>query len=330
MIYLPYKVGIFFMKHNKMALKKINLKNNTYRRTISIFLSCVIVLLALLITPSINIFGNKGGSKVLAYVYDGESHEAPPAKDSGYVIDEVRCTNAKGAWNNDSWEIVVYEIEGNFTCNLKFKLLHPYHSLIIDPNGGTYEDSPGPQEYNIQETYTFDVFDPTRKGHTFEGWEVTGRQSKIEDKIFTMGREDSTLTAKWQINDYDYITYHMQQGIGGEYLLKDVDTASAPYNSEVSPEVRTYTGFTSPSRKTIIITVEDNEINYQYTRNKYNLTITPGTGVTYNGTTSMSLYFEETTELDIPIKTGYNFKGWNYTSGTVTDNILKWVQIMQH
>jgi len=380
------------MKRNtRKVVKKINLKNNAYRKKISIFFACLVLLVGVLITSSIIIFSSKEENKTyIAYVYDGEEHDAPPAKDDGYVIDEVKCENAKGAWNNDTWELLLMEMEGNFSCNLRFKLLYPYYKLSINPNGGSYRESPGTYEVYVLERFTYNVGEPTRKGYTFDGWEVTGKNSNITDSTFKMGSEntelkakwkintynveimgsdlcdgirqvdydtetelcsptkegytftgwevtsgriegnsfivddsDAIITAKWQINNYDYIVYHMQQAINGSYVLKDVDTHSSPYNTEVNPEVRTYTGFTSPTRKTVLITTRDNEVNYRYTRNKYTLTITPGSGVTYSGQTSMQLYFEETTELAIPTKTGYNFSGWSATSGTVTDNIFK-------
>ena len=373
--------------------KKINLKRkNTYRKKVSIFLLCIVVLLGIIITSSVLIFSKNDNTKAtyIAYVYDGETHDAPPAKGEGYVIDEVKCEKTKGAWNNDTWELVLAEMEGNFSCSLKFKMMYPYYKLSVNPNGGSYNESPGTYEVYVLQGFTFNVKEPTRVGYTFDGWEVIGKESSIKDQVFKMGKEntelkakwkvntyaveimgsvlcdglrqvdyqtatelctpekegytftgweitsgrlegnnfivdaqDAIITAKWQINNYDYITYHMQQAINGSYVLKDVDVTNATYNTEVSPEVRTYTGFTSPARKTIRITVRDNEINYRYTRNKYTLTITPGTGVTYSGSTSMQLYFEETTELAIPVKTGYNFTGWTKTSGEVTDNIFK-------
>lgn len=382
------------MKNISKAIKKmcLNYNNKTYNKKIGLFLLFIIILISIVTITGINIFADKENSdaKLLAYFYDGENHSTPPSKDSGYVIDEVKCDKAVGTWDSKEYKAIFTDITGKFSCTFSFKPLHPYHKLQIDPNGGTYIESPGVYELHILEGFSYDIVDPSRKGHTFDGWQITGDNSYILGKSFSMGTEDTTIkarwnintynveiknsdlcdgtypvkynnsidlctptrvgytfagwditsgmldgdkfivddsdatiTAKWQINNYDYIVYHMQQAIHGDYILKDVDTYSSEYNSEVSPETRNYEGFTSPSRKTILITTRDNEVNYQYTRNKYTLTINSGTGVTYNGQTSKELYYEETTELSIPSKTGYNFMGWDKTSGEVYDNTFK-------
>lgn len=373
-------------------MRKKVIKNNSYKKNIRILLSCIIVLIVSLICSVIfnNRFTSHNNYKVFAYVYDGEKHDAPPEKDNGYVIDEVSCDKAKGAWNNEKWELTLTEMSGNFHCSLKFKLLHPYHKLLINPNGGTYDESTGIQEKNIQETYVNELSVPTRKGHTFKGWEVSGKDSSINGKTFVMGTEntevkatwevntynveikdtftcddnkqvkynnlvnlctpirdgytftgwditsgtidgnsfivddkDATITAKWQINNYDYIVYHKQQSIHGDYVLKESDTFNAEFNSEVSPEVKNYDGFTSPSQKTITIASSNNEVNYEYTRNKYNLSLVIANDVSYSGSKSMQLFFEETTTLSVPKRTGYNFKGWDKTSGEIVDNTFK-------
>ena len=354
-----------------------------------IILSLIVITILIVIFSSYSIFKDKEKTEaILAYFYDGENHNTLPKKDDGYVIDEMKCSKAVGTWDNNKWEAKINDIEGKFECNLSFKILNPYHKLTINPNGGTYNDSPGKYELYVMEGFNYEIFEPTRKGYTFKGWQMTGNNSYIRGRTLTMGLEDTEIkarwqintynveikdsdlcdgeypvdyntaldlcvptktgytfagwditsgmldgnsfivddkdavvTAKWQINNYDYVVYHMQQGLNGDYVLKDIDTYSAEYQSEVSPETRTYTGFTSPNRKTIEIAIRDNEVNYQYTRNKYSLSIDPNNGE-YSGSRNMQLYYEEQTELSIPTRVGYNFRGWDKTSGDVTDSIF--------
>ena len=55
---------------------------------------------------------------------------------------------------------------------------------------------------------TVEVEDPEREGYTFTGWTLEGENSKLNDKTFTMGTKDSTLTATWVANTYTYIVKH--------------------------------------------------------------------------------------------------------------------------
>lgn len=92
------------MRQNNKAVKKINLrKNSTYRRKVSIFFACLVVLIGVIVTTGIMLFSNKADinkPKMLAYFYDGVQHDAPPSKDSGYEIDVVHCDKAIGEWYN--------------------------------------------------------------------------------------------------------------------------------------------------------------------------------------------------------------------------------------
>ncbi len=75
-------------------------------------------------------------------------------------------------------------------------------NLIVNPNQGTWNDSTGEQEFSMEYAEEKEIPDPTREGYTFMGWELTGKVSKIENKIFKMGIEDSSLTATWDANGY--------------------------------------------------------------------------------------------------------------------------------
>lgn len=272
-----------------------------------------------------------------------------------------------------------------------------YYGLTINPNGGTWNDYLGPQTYQLRFKETMNIEDPTRTGYSFNGWEVKGLGSQIENSIFKMGFYETTLNAKWtpnkykvkiendgtveekeveyqqsiqietptkeghtftgwnvtggtfenntvtisepndvtlvatwKINDYKYLVYHNQMNKDGEnYTLVEADTeeGEATYNTQISPEVKTYTGFTSPAQKTHTIKAETvyppalNRIDYNYTRNRFTLTINT-VGGTYPESTTIPLYYEETKTIEIPTKYGYNFTNWTGVSGNLVDNIF--------
>ena len=377
------------IKNYKKQSLKINLKrSNTYKKKISIFLMCIILVLGIIITTGVLLFGSKEDitkPKILAYVYDGVSHEAPPKKDAGYVIDVVNCDKAVGEWDNEKWTITLKEIEGKTTCILNFKEKIPSHTLEIDPNGGTYNQRTGITSITLKEGSTYELVNPTRKGYTFLEWEKTSETASINNNIFKMGEDNSKLTAKWsinsyevqirgtnacdrvetvnynarvslcevekegytfigwqttsgeidgnelivsdsnatiepkwQINNYDLIVYHKQEALNGTYTIVDTENISEEYNTEISPNTKTYEGFTSPTRKSIRIGTENNILNYEYRRNTYQLTINPQGGTT-STLLNQELKYKQSIQIQSPIKKGYNFLGWTKTSGTLQD-----------
>ena len=354
------------------------------KRKITI-ISMIIITLTIVIFSGVSIFSNndKSANKTLAYFYDGEGHSNPPSKDS-YEVDVVNCNKAVGNWSNKDWTITLSDIEGKAECIVSFKKKLSVFNLKIDPNGGTYKESTGIQSVDIKETNNYQLDTPTRKGYTFAGWEIDNESSKVNGNTFTMGQEntkitakweinkytitisgtnecdkevevnygeyvdlctpskdgytfigwnvetednkykvedkDVTITPKWQVNNYNYIVYHKKQGINGGYEVVDTQTGNATFNTSVSPNTKEYSGFTSPQKKTITISnnTNTNVINYEYTRNKYTLTINPNGGTT--STQNQEVYYEGKVNVVSPTKPGYTFTSWS--GATLQDTTL--------
>ncbi len=92
------------------------------------------------------------------------------------------------------------------TFRTKFSLEDPrqyiYYNLAVDPNGGTWKEFISTQNYKLRFRETMSIDNPTRVGHTIDGWEVRGVASSIENETFQMGMYDTKLIAKWNINKY--------------------------------------------------------------------------------------------------------------------------------
>ena len=90
-------------------------------------------------------------------------------------------------------------------------------------------------------------------------------------------------------------------------------------DSDITPAVNTYEGFTSPvSATTITIKADanDNVVNYYYTRNTYTVTWNLGIGSADGQSyTTGTVYYGATVKAPIPAKTGYTFT-WNDTPVT--------------
>ncbi len=198
------------------------------------------------------------------------------------------------------------------------------YNLRIDPNGGSYT---GDLTKSVEYGSSVSVVDPTREGYTFTGWDVSG--GTLGGTTYTMSEaKDATLTATWQINNYKYIAYHNKMninGVGYTRVEADTDEGESEYNSTVTPEVKTYTGFDSPSQESITIKHEEvyppvlNKVEYNYDRHQHTLTIEPNGG-TYIGQTTSTIYYEASVTLTPPTKTGYNFANWTASTGTINGN----------
>ena len=258
--------------------------------------------------------------------------ERSTLKDSSTAMltNKVRMMSTKVAETSNGSKTLVMGIE---ETKVTATWRQNNYDLTINPNGGSYNGSTGTKTSSVTYGTDVDIPDPVREGYTFTGWTVSSDKASLNGKKLTMGLEDCTLTANWAINSYPWIAYHNKMNVTGSgYTLVSADTkeGEADFGSKVTPNVNTYTGFTSPSTKTITIVVDTkpstkNVVNYNYDRNKYTLTINPNGG-TYNESTSStttSEYFETVKTIKSPTKTGYTFKNWTKTgNSTLTDTTL--------
>ncbi len=73
------------------------------------------------------------------------------------------------------------------------------HTATFVLDGGTWN---GTSPQTLKEGQTLFVNDPVKSNYLFTGWTIVGNDSDINDQIFTMGVEDTILTANWEIVGY--------------------------------------------------------------------------------------------------------------------------------
>ena len=117
--------------------------------------------------------------------------------------------------------------------------------------------------------------DPTREGYTFNGW--------IPAVPSVMPASDRECVAQWIANtNTAYTVKHWQQNLeNNEYTLFETQNLTGTTDTEVTPAVKNYTGFTAPSTQTKTIAADGSmEIAYHYTRKTYTITWVDGNGTT--------------------------------------------------
>jgi len=146
--------------------------------------------------------------------------------------------------------------------------------------------------------------DPIRSGYTFAGWDAT--------LPGTMPARNISLTAKWTANEYSYTVVHRTENLDGSFTVAETETLTGKMDQQVSPDYKSYPGFTSPSAKTTItIGVGENVVTYDYKRNQYVLTWDFGGGIADGDYTSGYVKFGE--EIVVPKLTRdhYQFRSWS-------------------
>lgn len=250
-----------------------------------------------------------------------------------------------------------------------FYIVKDNFTYTLDCNGGTArkgnEDkgSYTVERLGISSINTDSIVEPHRQGYTFTGWKVTGGTGKQKDKVYSTDTlksmmsdgkywsslfENATFTAQWKANpDTAYKVEHYKQKVDSTYPSTPDETESktGTTGSEVTPPVKTYTGFTSPSAQKVTIAADGSTVvKYYYKRNYYSLTFDWDIGVsgvtghnndendigidknkqyfyTYGKTEPSFIFFNNGYEFDyVEEKTpGHEQNHWS-NDGTGTDN----------
>ena len=165
---------------------------------------------------------------------------------------------------------------------------------------------------------------PVKQGYTFEGWYLNLNDSQPFN-FDTEVTSDMKLIAKWSSANTKYIVNHYKMDLDGStYSMFETENKLGLTDTSVTPEVKTYDGFTSPITQTVNISADGSTlVNYYYTRNKYNITLTYNTGIS-EVSGSGEYYYEEEVPINATLLAGYSFDYWITDDGTrYTDNESK-------
>lgn len=147
---------------------------------------------------------------------------------------------------------------------------------------------------------------PTRVGYTFGGWYFGN--ALCNDGVWKHA-DNITLTAHWVARtDVAFKVNHYLQNLGEGYTLKETDDLYGTADSNITPAVKVYSGFTSPEVKEVTILADGTlVVDYYYTRNRYTVNLVANNGKNVD---SVSHLFESIITLPTPQRDGYTFGGW--------------------
>ena len=182
------------------------------------------------------------------------------------------------------------------------------YTVSFDSNGGSAVNA-------ITQNYGTQVAkptDPTKTGHTFDGWYSDSGLTTAVTWPYTMGASDVTFYAKWTVNNYN-ITFDANGGTGG------TGPTSMAYGSALSAPTVTRTGYTfSHWSPTVPATVPAQDTTYtaQWTANQYTISFNSNGGSAVGSITQA--YGTDVSKPADPTKLDYAFDGWYSDAGLTT------------
>ena len=159
-------------------------------------------------------------------------------------------------------------------------------------------------------------------------YEVTGninvtynQYSEKTDTIYAIAYDGtnysgaSTATISKITKTVNYKVNHYQMNVTGTgYTLKETISGSAGY--PITPNTKSYAGFTSPTKQTVTVSEDGTTtVNYYYTRNQYTVVLNKGTGIA-SVSGAGTYYYGASVNVGYTATAGYHFTSWTGTYST--------------
>ena len=231
-----------------------------------------------------------------------------------------------------------YAVGASYTTNAALTLYAQWkidtYTISYTLNGGSVATA-NPTSYNVT-TAAFTLNNPTKTGYTFAGWTGTGLSAATKTVTVAKGSTGNrSYTATWTANSgTKYVVNHYQMNVNGSgYTLKETENKTGTTASSVTVAnlKKTYIGFTFEGGKgattatatkpstldttTTVLADGTRVINLYYSRNKYALTLSKGTGISAV-TGAGTYYYGQSVTIDATASTGYTWSKWSDNNTT--------------
>lgn len=177
------------------------------------------------------------------------------------------------------------------------------YTVLYDANGGNASHTGDTATYDSD----FTLATIKRDGYTFLGW--YDGNTLYESGTWSTA-SNVILVARWSANtDTKYIVNHHKQNIDDSgYTIDITENLKGTSDTIVTPAVKSFDGFTSPSAKTVTVLPDGSlVVNYYYTRNSYTITFVTNGG---SAVSSQTYKYGESLNLPTTSRKGVTFGGW--------------------
>ena len=228
----------------------------------------------------------------------GESlNNLPVLQKDGYTFD--------GWYDENNHQVEgIHSIKEDVSLYAKFTPI--VYSITYVLNGGTVS-SANPTSYTVEDEFV--LKNPTKSGYSFSGWrEGSDTTLQTSVTIYKGTTGNKTYTAVFStVASVPYTVIHRQMNLNGNYQEKERETLYGTPNTSVSPQPKTYIGFTSPEAQTKTINSNGSTtFTYDYERNKYTLYYSNTSRVNSTSTRPGTYYYE--TSITISCVSSYSYE----------------------
>lgn len=201
-------------------------------------------------------------------------------------------------------------------------------TLVINPNGGTWNGSGSVQTFTQEYGTTKEIPDPVMPGYTFKGWAKSNPMNgALSGKTYTFGNafgKTDTLTAMWQVNYYK-VTLHAGNGIesvsgAGEYAYGTTVTIDAAVLRGYHWGAWTGTYDTQTKQYAFTMPARDVDMTADAEANTYTLHFDPNSGAEVTHLDDVTVAYDENVML--PDASGAYVK-YTLDGNNVTDDVLR-------
>lgn len=223
----------------------------------------------------------------------GETVTINPLTIKGFVSPEATRYTLKPGSVSDNQITFVYE--------------RARYQITYNLNGGEFWNRDTDTGLAYGELISRDV---GKAGYTFAGWYLD-KELTQEFTETVMPDRNLVLYAKWEAVLMDYTVLHyLENSENSGYTLTEAEELAAYTDTKVVPEVKTYSGFTSPKAQEYTVTGDGGlTIRYYYTRNTHTLTVYDFCSDGEDAKTAVQ-EMKYGASLPAQYRLGYTFGGW--------------------
>lgn len=178
--------------------------------------------------------------------------------------------------------------------------------ITLNVNGGNILDD-NTIEVVFDQSFILPI--PECQGYEFNGWYYNDN-TLVEAGEYDDYDKSIELKAKWTPRtDITYVVNHYKQNANDDgYMLESTQNLTGTADASITPSVKNYTYFISPSTKTVTIASDGSlVVDYYYDRVTYDLTYVTNGGETIE---KQTYKYDQTLVIETPTRAGYTFGGW--------------------
>ena len=208
-------------------------------------------------------------------------------------------------------------VSSNMTITAEYEVISYDITYVL--NGGS-ETTQNPASYTVNDS--FYLVSPQKEGYYFTGWTGSNGDTPSKSvKIASGTTGELTYTANWSAKNVTYTVNHIIEQSDGSYVTES-EVLYAPADSDVTPTVNSYNGYTSPEEQTVTVSANGSTtVDYTYEITEYSISYELNGGEFVTEYKSTYTIYDEVT-LCSPERTGYDFVSWLDVNGYTFDGVI--------